>query len=66
MPTFFQHEILDLQEHIRVEAATAQACQQFAQVCQDQDLRSFCEQEARTAAASAQRLLSLLQQGRSH
>lgn len=66
MPRFTQHEILDLQEHIRGAAATAQACRQFAQMATDPDLRAFCDEESRTAQATVQRLMSLFTQGTAH
>ncbi|MFZ5826998.1 MAG: hypothetical protein ACOY94_22110 [Bacillota bacterium] len=66
MPRLAQHELLDLQEHIRGEAATAQCCRQFAQMATDPDLRSFCEEESRSAEANVRKLMSLLGQGQTH
>lgn len=66
MPRFTQHELLDLQEHIRGEAATAQTCQQLAQIAADPDLKRFCQTEAQSAAANVQRLMNLMQQGKGH
>lgn len=66
MSRYVEHEVLDVQEHIRGEAATAQVCRQFAQIALDPDLRAFCEQEARISATNAQKLMSLLQQGQGH
>jgi hypothetical protein len=66
MPRFTQHELLDLQEHIRGESATSQVCRQFSQMATDPDLKSFCEEEARTAEANVQKLMSLLNQGQAH
>lgn len=66
MSRFSQHELLDLQEHIRMEAATCQTARQFAQMATDPDIRSFCDQEASAAEQNVQRLMSLLQNGRTH
>lgn len=66
MTHFSQHELLDLQEHIRTEAATSQTARQFAQMVTDTDLRSFCEVEARAAEQNVQRLMSLLQNDKTH
>lgn len=66
MPKFSQHELLDLQEHIRGESATSQVCRQFAQMATDPDLKSFCEGEASIAEANVRKLMSLLNQGQAH
>lgn len=66
MPRFTQHELLELQEHIRGEAATAHAARQFANAAGDNDLRAFCDNEARAAETNANRLMSLLNEGQAH
>lgn len=66
MAGYTQHEVWDVQEHIRSEAASAQVYSQFAQVCTDADLRQFCQDQARIAVQNTQRLLSLIQLGNTH
>lgn len=59
MSHYHQHELLELQEHIRCESASAQICRSLGQMAQDQELRTFCEQKARTCETNAQRLMAL-------
>jgi protein subunit release factor A len=59
MAHFKAHEVMELQEHIRSEAATAQTCRKFAEMATDPDLKQFCQQEARTAETNLQKLMSL-------
>ncbi|HEY3364511.1 MAG TPA: hypothetical protein VGK74_05620 [Symbiobacteriaceae bacterium] len=66
MTPFSQREFLDLQEHIRGEAATVQTCRQFARVASDPDLKAFCEETARTAEANVNRLMTHVRQGITH
>ncbi|HWI60456.1 MAG TPA: hypothetical protein VNT75_01315 [Symbiobacteriaceae bacterium] len=61
MPRFSQHELLDLQEHIRSEAAFAENCRQFALTVTDPDLQAFCAEEARVADQNASRLMAHFQ-----
>jgi hypothetical protein len=61
-----QHEVWDVQEHIRGTAASAQVYAQLAQSCTDPDLQQFCAEESRMAAATVKRLMSLIQQDITH
>lgn len=56
-----EHEALEVQEHIRTEAASMHMCSALAQQCQDRELRQFIQQEARIAQQNVQKLLSILQ-----
>lgn len=55
------HEFLHIQEHVRAEAAVAQSAQTMAQQCQDPELRTFVEKQARYAQDNVQKLMSFLQ-----
>ena len=61
MPRFTQHELLDLQEQIRIEAAIADSCRQFALTVSDPALQNFCADEARVAEQNASRLMAHFQ-----
>ncbi len=66
MPNYTEHEFLELQEHIRIAAATAQTCRQFSQTVTDSDLRSICENEAQIAQRKATKLMSMVGRTGSH
>lgn len=56
-----QHELLDLQEHIRVEAATAHQMRRISEQVKDPDLRRLVEMEEQAARRNVQKLMSHLQ-----